>query len=40
MFKIEDQFKKFEEITEQVKQANEFWYNAILSSFKTFYKTK
>jgi hypothetical protein len=40
MFKIEEQFKKFEEVTEQVKQANEFWINAILSSMKSFYKVK
>ena len=32
--------KKIEEVVEQVKQANEFWVNAILSSYKTFYKTK
>lgn len=33
-------YKKAQEITEAVQQANEFWINAILSSYKTFYKTK
>ena len=40
MFTFDDQYKKFEQLTEQYKQATEFWFNAILSSFKDFYKTK
>jgi hypothetical protein len=35
-----DAVQKVEVIAEQVKQANEFWLNAILSSFKSFVKTK
>jgi hypothetical protein len=42
MFDFEKQYKDFikksEEVVEAVKQANEFWINAILSSAKTFYK--
>ena len=41
---FEKQYKeavaKFEVVAEQVKQANEFWINAILSSFKSYTKTK
>lgn len=40
MFKIEEQFKKFEDLADQTKQAYEFWYNAVLSSVKEFYKIK
>jgi len=40
MFDFTKQTKQFEEVTEQVKQANEFWFNAILSSVKAFYKVK
>lgn len=44
MFEFENQYKdavqKVEAIAEHVKQANEFWFNAILSSFKAFAKTK
>ena len=32
--------KKFEEVVEQIKQVNEFWFNSVLSSWKSFYKTK
>ena len=35
-----DAGKKFEDTLEQVKQANEFWVNAILSSYKTLLKAK
>ena len=35
-----DAVAKFEVIAEQIKQANEFWFNAILSSVKSFVKTK
>lgn len=41
---FEKQYKeavhKFEVVAEQIKQANEFWFNAILSSFKSYTKTK
>lgn len=44
MFEFEKQYKdavqKFETIAEHIKQANEFWFNAVLSSFKSFTKTK
>ena len=32
--------KKMEEVVEQVKQANEFWVNSILTTYKAFYTTK
>lgn len=32
--------KKTEEVAEQIKQANEFWVNSILASYKAFYATK
>ena len=35
-----DVVKKMEEVADAVKQANEFWVNAVLSSYKTFYSTK
>jgi hypothetical protein len=41
---FEKQYKesvqKLEIIAEQIKQANDFWLNSILSSFKSFVKTK
>ena len=40
MFSYEEQYKKFEELAERVKQVNEFWANAVISSFKQFGKTK
>ena len=44
MFEFEkyykDAVKKTEEVVESVKQANEFWINAVLSSLKSFYKSK
>ncbi len=38
MFNIEEQFKKFESLAEQTKQAFEFWSNCVVSSIKEFYK--
>ena len=32
--------KKYKEFEAQVKQINEFWINAVLSTAKTFFKTK
>jgi predicted RNase H-like HicB family nuclease len=44
MFEFEkhyqDGVKKVEEAFEHLKQANEFWINAVLSTAKTFFKTK
>jgi hypothetical protein len=39
MFTFEEQFKKYEEVLDRTKQAYEFWYNCILSTWKDFYKT-
>jgi hypothetical protein len=39
-FKIEEQSKKVEKLVEQSIQATEFWFNAVLSSVKAFYKIK
>ena len=38
MFSFEEQYKKFEELAERLKQVNEFWVNAMLSSFKDLSK--
>ena len=44
MFDFDKQYKdvvkKVEEAVEQVKQANEFWVNSILTTYKAFYTTK
>jgi hypothetical protein len=44
MFDFEKQYKeaveKFETLTEQTKQAYEFWYNCILSTWKDLYSAK
>ena len=44
MFDFDKQYKeavkKVEEAVEQVKQANEFWVNSILTTYKTFCSTK
>jgi hypothetical protein len=40
MFKIEEQFKQFEELTKRMKDINEFWINSVLSSTKEFFKVK
>lgn len=39
-FKFEEQSKKVEKLIEQGIQATEFWFNAVLSSVKAFYKVK
>jgi hypothetical protein len=43
MFEFEKQYKeavaKFEELGERVKEVNEFWINAVLSSTKEFFKS-
>jgi hypothetical protein len=36
----QDAVKKIEQTFEHVKQANEFWLNSILSTWKSFIKTK
>lgn len=44
MFEFEKQYKdavqQAETIAAQVKKAHDFWFDAILSSFKSFVKTK
>jgi hypothetical protein len=40
MFSIEEQFKKFEALADQTKQAYEFWANCVFSSWKDFFKVK
>jgi len=37
---IEDQYKKVEQLAEHYKQINDFWIHSVLSSIKTFLKTK
>ena len=36
---FEKVFKQYEELTERVKEVNEFWINSVLSSLKAFYST-
>lgn len=40
MFSFEEQYKKWEDLTKQVKQVNDFWIEAIISSLKQFQKAK
>jgi len=39
MFTFDEQFKKYEEVLDRTKQAYEFWYNCLVSTWKDFYKT-
>jgi hypothetical protein len=39
-FSIEEQFKKFEELANRIKEVNEFWINLVTSSFEDFTKPK
>jgi len=38
MFTFEEQYKKYEKLTERTKEAYEFWVNSVFSSFKEFFK--
>jgi hypothetical protein len=40
MFKIEDQYKSYEQAVERVIQITEFWFHSIISTAKSFYKIK
>ena len=40
MFSYEEQYKKFEELAERLKQVNEFWVNAVFANVQDFYKPK
>ena len=39
-FSFEEQYKKFEELAERTKQAYEFWYNCVVSTWEDFCKPK
>jgi hypothetical protein len=36
MFSFDEQYKKFEELAERTKQAYEFWYNCLVSTWQDF----
>lgn len=38
MFDFKDAEKKYQDLVKQVQQINDFWVNAVLSSFKQFTK--
>ena len=38
MFDFKDVEKKYQDLTKQIQQLNEFWLNAIISSLKQFTK--
>ena len=40
MFDFEKQYKNYEQVIDRIKEVNEFWINAVLSSIKEFYKVK
>ena len=40
MSSFEEQYKNYEQAIERIKQVNEFWVNAVISSIKEFYKVK
>jgi len=40
MFDFKDVEQKIEQLAKHVQQANEFWFNAIISSFKNFQSKK
>lgn len=44
MFEFDKQYqeavKKIEQFVDHARQANEFWISSVLSSLKSFYKTK
>lgn len=40
MFKVEDQYKSYEQAVERVIQVTEFWFHSIISTAKSFYKIK
>lgn len=37
---LQDAAKKVEQAVEHVKQVNEFWFNSVVSTWKTLLKTK
>jgi len=38
MFDFEKQYKNYEQVIDRIKEANEFWFNAVLSTAKDFLK--
>jgi hypothetical protein len=40
MYDFEKEYKKFEELADRTKQAYEFWYNCLVSTWKDFYSKK
>jgi hypothetical protein len=38
MFDFTKQTKQFEELAKRIQEVNEFWINAVISSFKQFTK--
>lgn len=40
MFDFEKEYKKYEEFVDRTKEAYEFWYNCVVSTWKDFYSKK
>ena len=40
MFTFEEQYKKFEELNSRTKQAYDFWYSCLISTWEDFFKVK
>lgn len=40
MFDFTKQTKQFEQLAERIKEVNEFWVNAIMSTWKDLYEPK
>jgi predicted RNase H-like HicB family nuclease len=40
MFDFTKQTKQFEELADRIKEVNEFWIDAIVTSLKSFYSAK
>lgn len=39
-FSFEDQYKKYEQVLERTKQAYDFWYSCMVSTWEDFLKFK
>jgi hypothetical protein len=40
MFTFEEQYKKFEQLSERTKQAYDFWVSCVTSTLEDFFKPK
>jgi hypothetical protein len=40
MFTFEEQYKKFEQLSERTKQAYDFWVSCVTSTWEDFFKPK